>query len=97
MDEIIYQENLVSTVCTFNTPRYCICMKENIVILKSRFDSSTELMNHRSEIYGKCKHSPECHSFAVSTDESHKDEKVDESSWLSNHNSNAFNIKCRNT
>eukprot|EP00957_Ditylum_brightwellii_P068327 5186960-Ditylum_brightwellii.AAC.1 len=83
--EILFQANPVSPVHTFGTARYCICMKGKIAISKSSFDSSAKLMNHRLEIYRKCKHSSEFHRFAVSTYESCEDKQVDESSCLSNH------------
>ena len=67
-------------------------MKERMEILKSSFNPSVKLMNSRSEIHGKCKHHPDFHRF--STDESHEDEKVEQSS-LNNHDQVKLNIQCR--
>ena len=72
-------------------------MKEKNAILRSSFDFSVKLMNHRVDIYMQCKHSSKFHRFAISTDESRRDEKVDELSCLSNHDLIALNIKCRTT
>ena len=90
--EILYRANPISAVRTFGTHSCKICMKERMEILKSSFNPSVKLMNSRSEIHGKCKHHPDFHRF--STDESHEDKKVEQSS-LNNHDQIELNIQRR--
>jgi predicted GIY-YIG superfamily endonuclease len=80
--KIVYRANPIGAIRTFGTPSCKICMKERMEIFNSSFNQLVKLMNSRTKIHGPCKHHPDFHRF--STDESHKEEKVEQSS-LTNH------------
>ena len=100
--EVLQQCNPISCVRSFKTLSCQLCAKERLAILRASMNSSVQLINKSSEIYGACRHNPRFHRFP-STDDPNKGEKVkpcfeitegliNQRIWLNKQPNNGWNL-----
>ena len=65
--DVLWQGNIINCMKTFGARRCSLCMREKCFILDSHKKDKHKLINHRSEIFGGCRHQPLFHRFRLTT------------------------------
>jgi GIY-YIG catalytic domain len=65
---VLWQANPIQAIKSFGTPRCVLCTRERLEILKLHRHSPQLLINHRTEIYGACRHKARFHRYMRHTD-----------------------------
>jgi len=59
--DILWEGNPITCMKTYGTNHCVLCMQERLAIMKKWKEDKTKLINHRSELYGGCRHQTTFH------------------------------------